>query len=194
MTVGNKNAPFWNHNSAFYREIVQAMPRNGARTLDIGCGTGALLGQLQTRSDYLWGIDADPVALASAAEHAITVRGDFLTAELPTFDYIVAIASLHHMDTTTALTKMKGLLNNGGKLYILGLHRIDTPVEWILAGLGWLPETIESVVRQQADPPVAMTNPTETYKEIKLQAEKILPGARIRRRRHYRYSIEWDKL
>lgn len=170
------------------------MPFDGARTLDIGCGTGALLGQLLSRSDSLWGIDLDPVALASAAQHATTLHGDFLTTEFPTFDYIVAVASLHHMDTTAALTKMMGLLNDGGKVYILGLHRIATPLDWILAVLGWLPETIESAVRGKSDPPVAMTDPIDSYAEIKRQAERVLPGARIRRRRHYRYSIEWDKL
>lgn len=97
------------------------------------------------------------------------------------------------MNTAAALTKMKRLLNDDGKLYVLGLHRIDAPLDWILAGLGWLPEIIESTVRRKSDPPVAMTAPAETYAEIKRQTQGILPGARIRRRRHYRYSIEWSK-
>ncbi|QGU02308.1 Methyltransferase domain protein [Corynebacterium kalinowskii] len=169
------------------------MPFDGARTLDIGCGTGELLGCLKSRSDDLWGVDPDPTALVSAADHGTTVQGDFLTTQLPAFNYIVSVASLHHMPLMPALKKMRTQLKDGGKLYILGLHRLSTPLDYLVAGLSWLPETAESIIRGKTDPEVAMKDPAEDYAEIKSQAEKILPGARIRRRRHYRFSIEWSR-
>jgi SAM-dependent methyltransferase len=53
------------------------------------------------------------------------LRGDFLELPFPLggFDLVTAVASLHHMDTAAALTRMRDLLRPGGVLVVIGLAR-----------------------------------------------------------------------
>lgn len=55
--------------------------------------------------------------------------GDFLTWEFEaqSFDVIVSIAALHHMDTVAALDRMRQLLRPRGRLAILGMARSRYP-------------------------------------------------------------------
>jgi len=81
--------------------------------VDLGIGTGALaracLMQTPSRSARLVGLDADAAMLAVAAVRLRQWRGrvetrhaDFVTAELPVCDAMVATFSLHHIQTRRA--------------------------------------------------------------------------------------------
>jgi hypothetical protein len=45
--------------------------------------------------------------------------------------------------------------------------------------------------RWPADVPVV--EPAQTLPEIRADADAVLPGARLRRRAYYRYSLRWTK-
>ena len=53
------------------------------------------------------------------------VNGDFLTYDLrpESFDVIVSVAALHHMNPAAALSRMRQLLRPGGTLAVVGLAR-----------------------------------------------------------------------
>jgi 2-polyprenyl-3-methyl-5-hydroxy-6-metoxy-1,4-benzoquinol methylase len=59
------------------------------------------------------------------------IHGDFLSYDFEpaSFDVIVSVAALHHMETTSALERMRQLLRPGGKLAIIGLARSRYPVD-----------------------------------------------------------------
>ena len=42
-------------------------------------------------------------------------------------------------------------------------------------------------------PPFPVAEPTMSYAEIKAAACQLLPGARLRRRLFFRYTLEWTK-
>ncbi|MFL6246846.1 MAG: class I SAM-dependent methyltransferase [Thermoanaerobaculia bacterium] len=91
----------------FVREFVR--PADGARVLDVACGTGALLQYLPESVQYV-GYDLNPDYI-DAARRRYGSRGRFVCARVGeepdeiatgTFDVVVAVAVLHHLSETDA--------------------------------------------------------------------------------------------
>ncbi len=84
-----------------------------ARTIvDLGIGTGTLAARCLARAKRarVVGIDADPAILEMAARRlgarAAFVRGNFLRADLPSTDAVVASLALHHVRTRGAKLRL----------------------------------------------------------------------------------------
>lgn len=86
-------------------EAVCLVERSAPTIVDLGVGTGALsVAALETRPDAeVYGIDSDP-GMLKAAEARLAgyprvklLEADFLEADLPPCDAIVACLSLHHI-------------------------------------------------------------------------------------------------
>jgi SAM-dependent methyltransferase len=118
-------------------------------------------------------------------------------------DLVTAVASVHHMDTEAALVRMAELLRPGGVLVVVGLAR-----ESSLAGLflnipaffGHRAHLVASAWVRRGEPrrtqayqsPIVWPPPL-TYRQVRQLAERVLPGARFRRRLYWRYSLAWTK-
>jgi SAM-dependent methyltransferase len=103
---------------------LTAGSRNLGRVLDIGCGTGALLDQLKTRSVELWGLDISPEALkyCSLRGHANLIAADAARTPFRNgyFDVVTAIGLIEHLDDDVAfLHEAKRLLTPNGVLVLL---------------------------------------------------------------------------
>lgn len=95
--------------------------------LDVGCGTGALLGRLTARAPHLelHGIDLSP-AMVGVARRALPpevglVAGDVTALPYPahTFDLVVSASSFHYWsDPTVALREIFGVIAPGGRLVV----------------------------------------------------------------------------
>jgi SAM-dependent methyltransferase len=134
--------------------------RTGLKTaqhvLEVGCGTGAVLIEIQTKS--LHGLDLLPTSLMEAREHAPAVSltcGDVLS--LPYSDKCFDISFCHYLllwvrDPHRALKEMKRVTRRGGHVLALAepdySARVDMPAELALLGR-W---QMESLKRQGADP------------------------------------------
>ena len=128
-----------------------------SRTLEVGCGTGAILSEFQSQTS-LYGLDLDPGALAECKIHAPAaslVRGNALA--LPYADASFEIVYCHFLllwvsDPLQALREMKRVTRAGGNIIAFAepdyLHRIDEPPELEQLGL-W---QTESLIRPGADP------------------------------------------
>ncbi|WP_067852242.1 class I SAM-dependent methyltransferase [Nocardia shimofusensis] len=193
---------YWNHNTAFHPELVAAVPGPGARVLDIGCGDGLLLQRLSARAGSVVGIDPDEAAVVSARSRlaktpgAEVLHGDFLRTEFgeSPFDLITCVAALHHMPLAPALERMEELLTPGGKLHIVGLSENKTIADHLAAAAMSVPVMVVSRIRRQsAYPGMVIAEPKESIDEIRTTASAILPGHRLRRRFHFRYSLTWTK-
>jgi SAM-dependent methyltransferase len=127
------------------------------RVLEVGCGTGAILADLDTSAD-VHGLDLQPKRLLEArsnAPQAILACGDALS--LPYASGVFEITFCHFLllwvpDPLQALREMKRVTRPGGSILALAEpdheHRLDRPDE--LAVLGrW---QVESLRRQGADP------------------------------------------
>lgn len=189
----------WNHNTHYHRFVLRALPKEATRALDVGCGEGDLLAELGAVVPETVGLDADAGILRSAAEQApqaTLIRGDFLTYpfEAETFDAVVAVASLHHMDMRSALTRMRELIRPGGVVVVVGLAQPHTPTDYLLAAAAVI---VTRVVRlcigyKEVKAPTAWPAP-HTYAEVRRVAAHELPGCRVRRRLFFRYTLTWAK-
>jgi len=109
------------------------------------------------------------------------------------FDFIASIATLHHLPLDPALERFKQLLRPGGVLSVIGLYRIRTfadlsyacaamPVSW------WFRWT-----KNYQEVAAPMREPDKTLADVTACAARVLPGASIRRRLLFRYSLVWQK-
>jgi ubiquinone/menaquinone biosynthesis C-methylase UbiE len=94
------------------------------KVLDVGCGTGALLDQLQSCSEELWGVDLSSEALkyCSLRGHKNLILADANNTPFPSayFDVITAIGVIEHLDDDDAfLNEMRRLLKPNGTLIML---------------------------------------------------------------------------
>jgi 2-polyprenyl-3-methyl-5-hydroxy-6-metoxy-1,4-benzoquinol methylase len=194
----------WDHNAHFHNYLLCQFPSKIKRALDLGCGLGLFALKLAERAEIVDALDADGAILkeASTQHNASNIsyqHADFLEADLPkeSYDVIVSIASLHHMDLEAALKKMKVLLRPSGKLLILGLYRERTILDYMYSIVS-VPINIfysswhrASIVIPRS---VAPTRPAQlSLKQIKVIANTLIPGFRLRRHLFWRYSLIWQK-
>lgn len=187
----------WNHNVHYYRLILDAVPPGARRALDVGCGEGSLCRALRERVPRVVGIDVDAnsIRLARSAGGDIEyLHRDFLvqTFTSESFDLIASVASLHHMDTATALARMRHLLRPGGVLVVVGVARrsvADFPYD----AAGFFAHRFIKLRRGYWQHPSRIADPTLTYRQLREIISAALPGARFRRHVLFRYSVIWRK-
>ncbi len=106
--MNNSENQRWDHNIQYHSVLLNNVPKHAERALDIGCGNGMLTRNLRALVPHVVGIDVDQpmIALArsetnSSIENIEYILGDALTypMEPESFDAIVCVATLHHMDT-----------------------------------------------------------------------------------------------
>jgi len=184
------------------------MPAPCAEALDVGCGDGILTAKLAERANHVTGIDrshsmiTEARARLAAVPNVTLVEDDFLADTLPAdrFDFVVAVAVIHHMAFDRAVGQLVRLLRPGGMLAVLGLARNGAPGAWgptlkdylrIPPGLvfSWL----QRLRFGEWDPGAPIIDPGMTYQEIMKQTSALLPGAEITRRLLFRYTLFWRK-
>ena len=195
----------WNHNNHFHNYLLRQLPKRVNRALDIGCGLGFFARKLAERSELVEAFDIDNTILEEAsnlnnAPNIYYQQADFLKANLPegSYDAIVSIASLHHMDLEIALAKMKVLLRSSGRLLILGLYRETTILDHFYSFISVFLNLIYLNWHRGSIVPSTKTAPTLpaqlSIEEIKTVANNLIPGYRLQRHLFWRYSLFWQKF
>ncbi|TQM33085.1 class I SAM-dependent methyltransferase [Nocardia bhagyanarayanae] len=186
--------PYWNHNTRYHPWLLAKAPTSARTALDVGCGDGLLARKLATGGREVVGIDADSGALeqASGANGVRFEQADF--REFPgTFDYVTAVATLHHVPLVEGLTALRRLVAPGGTLAVVGLWKM-TPLRdahyFPMLPLIW---AIDHFPPRPSGPDVPLRDPVDTLDDIRKSAAAILPGARIRRRLMWRYTLLWQR-
>ena len=196
----------WSHNAHYHPWLLRQLPRRFGRALDVGCGSGDLVRLLAVRGERVEGIDSDPQIIARAGEltppgvpAGFTVVDARAGIPAGPYDVITCVAALHHLPFTETLTRFRAQLAPGGTLVVVGCAREEDLVDHLLAALsiplnlamGWL----KNRGRRAESRPVAMTAVTRppelTFAEIRREAVRLLPGARLRRRLFWRYTLVW---
>ncbi|WP_394621819.1 class I SAM-dependent methyltransferase [Lentzea sp. JNUCC 0626] len=192
---------WWDHNAWYRRWLFRQLPSRARTALDVGCGHGVLARTIP--ADEVTAIDASErmIEIASSTDRDSRVRwvrGDVFTEDLGRFDVVTAEASLHHLPLREGLERLRELTAPGGTLVVVGLYTIATPLDWAVEAVTLPANAIVGAVKAatgtagkpyDVDMPVVMSAPT--LNEIREAAAEILPGARIRRRLFWRYSMVW---
>ena len=191
----------WNHNVHYHRVLLDALPAVCDRVLDVGCGEGTLARKLVTRVASVVALDVDePVLQRARAANSCAridyVYGDLLTCdyEQPSFDAVVSVAMLHHVDQRAALQRMADLVRPGGVVAAIGLARTRRAMDWVYDGVGFWATRALQLRRTRWEPDVPIVwPPPHTYSEVRRIAHATLPGVRFQRHVLFRYSLVWTK-
>ncbi|MFE9331324.1 class I SAM-dependent methyltransferase [Streptomyces sp. NPDC006925] len=195
----------WDHNAHYHRWILRRIPRRFDRALDVGSGSGDLARLLATRAREVHAVDADPVLIARAvAATPTTAPVAFTVADAPAglaagpYDVLTCVAVLHHLPLSEALLAFRHRLAPGGTLVVVGCararsigdHALGAAAVPLNAAVGWYRNR-----GRTAQPPLSMTAatrpPEQDFAEIAREARRILPGAHLRRRLFWRYTLVW---
>jgi predicted TPR repeat methyltransferase len=190
---------YWNHNTHYHPLILAAMPARCRNALDVGCGDGLLARKLADRSARVTGVDqsAEMIRLAESGPEKANVT--YQEAAFPEgvngpYDFISAVAVIHHMEFAKAVTAMRDLLNPGGRLVIVGLANNHSAWDWIVSAAGVPATQINGRLRREHAPEgMPIKDPGMTWAEVRRSADRLLPGCRYRRHLYWRYSITWEK-
>ncbi|MEU0804265.1 class I SAM-dependent methyltransferase [Streptomyces sp. NPDC005970] len=197
----------WSHNDHYGPWIARRVAGSGARhVLDVGCGAGNLAALLRRRAVTVTGLEPSPQMARAAAERfadepAVTIVEAGFAGRDPQrrFDAITLVAVLHHLPLVSTLRELRGCLAPGGRLVVVGCYRETGPVDLLVSQLAVLVNPVMGLVKHPARavaPPLHMTAPAalpqETLEDIRAAAAQELPGARIRRRLFWRYSLVYD--
>ena len=203
----------WNHNEHFHDWILRNLPARRQVAVDVGCGTGVLAGKLAPHFARVTGIDADEGMAATASAHLagcpqVSIRwcgfAEFASAaDDGGADLITMVAVLHHLDLADTLARIPGLLAPGGRLLVVGLARADSPADLAVDLISAAANPVMGLIRhprparptrESADGQTLMPirAPATTLADITAAARTRLPGAAVRRRLFFRYTLRWD--
>jgi SAM-dependent methyltransferase len=192
----------WNHNIHYHKLVLRSLPTCRHRALDVGCGQGQLARELAQHCEEVIAIDVDheTIARARTAAARLSVRATFIEGDVMThpfsdssFDFITAVATLHHLEIRPALTRFRNLLRPAGVLAIVGLFRGEPVRDWALGAVAFPVSWGFRCFRGFADVGAPVQDPRETLREIRSVCQTLLPGAVLRRHLLFRYSLIWRK-
>lgn len=197
----------WSHNDFYGPWVARQVMSSGARTvLDVGCGTGNLLARLIPRAVTLTGLEPHDATARIAAERfegmeGVRIRAESFEGRDPRerFGAVTLVAVLHHLPLRDAMRDLALALEPGGRLVIVGCYREATRTDRLVSLAALVLNPLMGLVkhpRRTRVTPESMTAPTaparDSLAEISAHAAQLLPGARIRRRLFWRYSLVYD--
>lgn len=188
----------WNHNTHYHPLALRHAPAVRA-ALDVGCGEGLLVRRLRAAGvPRVTGVDVDAAQVdlahaASAGDDGVTyVVGDVLdTLDGEEFDLVTCYATLHHLPLDEGLRRLADLTAPGGRLVVVGLAGVRTPADLALSAAAVPVAAVVDRARGVWHHGATVTDPRESYGEVRDAARRILPGVRWRRHLYWRYSLTW---
>jgi SAM-dependent methyltransferase len=200
-------ADYWNHNVHYHPLVLEAVPEGCGAALDVGCGDGLLAQKLADRARTVVGVDRSSEMIRLARERSRSLsavafaQADFLEESdqgplaAGQYDFVSAVAVVHHAEFDQAVRALVRLLAPGGRLVVIGLACNRTPLDWVISGAG-VPVSRWKARRHGGKAgPVGMPilDTSMAWSEVRSEAKRLLPGVRFRRHLLWRYSVLWDK-
>ncbi len=193
---------YWNHNVHYHPVVLDAVPDGCRAALDVGCGDGLLAARLAARAETVTGVDRSPemVRLAGKRQEGnlTFLAGDYRDGTLldeGSYDFVSAVAVIHHAPFDDAIDRLVRLLAPGGRLVVVGLAHDRTLLDRLISVCA-VPANLLAArrhggERSPADMPVE--DPIMNWREVRRATAQVLPGRRYRRRLLWRYTLVWDK-
>ena len=194
---------YWTHNTAYHKWILRHISSSD-HVLDVGCGDGLLVQKIANICSQVVGIEPH-IPSASMAQKRLenmsnanieTISFEEYSADLSTFDVIIFVASLHHMDLESCINKAKDLLVLGGRLLVVGCSKPNGFIDFSIECLRVVPAKLGSLVHGEKNGGnigVPVQQPNLSLQQIRNITDVNLPNAKIRRGLYYRYLLSWVK-
>ena len=192
--------------------FVKNLPSRREALLDVGCGVGDLTRTLEPLFGRADGIDLSAGMIEEARRRTKPglqigfARADlfeWLAAHRESYDCIVSVNTLHHVDFADAVRAMSQALRTGGRLLIVDLYGRSgirhLPVNLAAYAIVGMREAI-ALLRGRSSWRLRLAyrrhGRSETYltvNEVERIASEILPGARVTATLLWRYRLVWEK-
>jgi ubiquinone/menaquinone biosynthesis C-methylase UbiE len=201
----------WTANNHYHNLLVKHVPEDCENALEIGCGTGAFARELAKRCGRVVALDLSAEMIRAARSRATQFANlEFLLADAMTwsfpqshFDFICSIATLHHLEQRELFVKMKDALKPCGVLVVLDLVESNGLAERMLdvIALG-VSGSLRLINNGRLNPPAEVRKAWEqhgkhdhysTITQMRALADEILPGASVKRRLLWRYTLVYRK-
>lgn len=193
----------WNHNTHYHNLILSILSENCGSALDIGSGLGLFSSKLSSVFKEVYSIEPDSSSVEYSKEKYKALKNiSYITDPFiehhfdgQKFDFISAIASVHHMDLENTLKKMKTLIKSGGSIVILGLYRESSLIDFFISLIAILPNLFMNLrlKKNKTDNcEMITTRPMMTIGEIKNTADKVFGEYRFKRHLFWRYSLVYE--
>ncbi len=112
----------------YHKSFLRSFPSflAGTKLLDIGCGTGEFLNEVNQKGVQCWGVDSDTIDIQTAQEYFGLLNlytmpfDDFFNIDaLPQFDFITFFEVLEHLDNPLKfITNVKKILKPSGRIVL----------------------------------------------------------------------------
>ena len=201
----------WTANNHYHNLLLNYVPPECEDALEIGCGTGVFARLLADRCKRVVALDlsAEMIRVARARstqfpnlefQLADAMVWDFRPSQ---FDFICSIATLHHLEQRELFVKLRDSLKPRGVLVVLDLVESSRLGERILdmVGLG-VSSSLRLIHNGRLNPPAAVRKAWEqhgkhdhyaTLNQMRTLADELLPGASVKRRLLWRYTLVYQK-
>lgn len=181
----------FDHNRHHHRFLLRHVPPGAATALDVGCGHGAFARELAARGLRVTAVDRATEVSAAGVEFR---RADAMVDDLGgPYDYVSAIASLHHMPFGPAVERLRDALAPGGVLAVLGVAREESAADRAFSLASVPLNLLMRLVRDDPRGGAPVQGASMSLREIRAEADRLVPGARVRRHLFWRYSLIWRK-
>lgn len=189
-------APRWNSNLHALEILLEQVPDGAETGLDVGCGEGETSRRLGQRVPRVVGIDCDAASIAVARDRNDDIQyilGDFLAEDLDQrFDVVTSVAMLHHVDHTSALTRMAGLVRPGGVLLVVGLAKSRSVGDFARDAWDTVAVRRHTLTNRvwETTAPIVWPPPL-SHGQVRAATLSVLPDANVRRVPYFRYGLTW---
>lgn len=193
----------WDHNTHYHKLLFSKLPETRDFALDVGSGFGLFSFKLTSLFKAVLSLEPDKGSIDfqkskyETQDNITFVEDSFLKNDFKgqKFDFISAIASIHHMDFVPALIKIKALLKPGGKMVILGLYKESSIFVYIISIIAFFPNLFMTFLfRKGKDCNCEMTvTPETSIKDIKQLSKLILNNCQLNRLLFWRYLLVYEK-
>jgi len=201
----------WTHNNHYHPFLLDHVPAQCDKALEIGCGSGAFSRLLAERSRHVLGLDLAPEMVRIAQERSKNCPNvEYQTADVLQWDFpcekydcIASIATFHHLPLELMLQKAKDALRPGGVLLILDLFKSEWPRDFLMDCAAVPASAILRLVKTgRLREPQAVRDAWAAhgihdvylpFSVIDQICDLVIPGTELRRHLLWRYSIAWKK-
>lgn len=209
--IANLDDSKWGHNEHYHKFLIDNVPDNCQKALDIGCGKGDFTRLLAPKSQLVLGLDMSPEMIKKAVEQSkgyknIVYKNDDVLAYnfgKNEFDYIVSIATLHHLPLKEFLVNIRDSLRPNGVLAIIDLYKAETLSDYITSAIAVPLNILMTIIKtgklRKSKQEIEIWDEHGkhdfylTLEEIKTISSEVLPGAKLKRHLFWRYSLIWRR-
>jgi SAM-dependent methyltransferase len=196
----------WNASAHYEPWLYAQIPSQAHTALDVGCGDGRIARVLAGHGLAVDALDRDQsmldVARSGPASTVRWIHGDLLDSRSllrpEGYDVVTVVGTLHFLRSRDGLARVRTLVASNGTLLVIGLYRATTVLDTLATicvlplhvAMGWW-QSRRAEGFARPDPRVPLKAPRESLFELRRVAAAELPGARVRRRIFWRYTLQW---